>query len=148
MAVESSFYLKRSHRPRKVLHDDRNSVEAMAIAATALVRMERIDKAQPFLMMAQQRKTEHPLLSFALSAFERLNGNIDGMLVHLERSIQSFLRQGVSCDIRTNAFRFIRSAFNALMRKKAQFHLLKPSLFSQKSPRLCPLYCLIWVLFV
>lgn len=72
---------------KKVLHDDRNSVDAMAIASTALVKLERVDKAKQYLSMALQRDSDNALLSFALSAFARLNGDIDQMLQHLERSL-------------------------------------------------------------
>ena len=118
---------------KKVLHDDRNSVEAMAIAAIALVRMERIDKAQPFLVMAQQRKSEHPLLSFACSAFDRSNGDLEGMLQHLERSIQLAPEAWEShATLGRMLFALSEAHSNAQMRERAQFHLLKAiSLFPE-----------------
>jgi tetratricopeptide (TPR) repeat protein len=73
---------------KKALHEDRNSVEALAIAGMALVKLERMDKAQQFLNMALQRNENDALVSFAYSALARLDGNVDEMLLRLERAVQ------------------------------------------------------------
>ena len=82
---------------------------------------------------AQQRKAEHPLLSFACSAFDRLNGDLEGMLEHLEHAILLAPDAWEShATLGRMLFALSEAHSNALLRERAQYHLLKAiSLFPE-----------------
>lgn len=114
------------HAARRLLQDDPESVDALIIAGTALIGMDRTETAQKYLDEALKLDASRPDLHMALGAMYRAQGDRSTALRHLELAVRGSPNSWeVHLLLGRTLSEHARRTGESRLSERAQYHLVQ-----------------------